>query len=121
MNDLHTVRAFSDRVALIGELEHAARHAVAAYSESGEMEYLDTAHLSMEIRRKMMGAMDISDRDWCLAKATASIKQLAGELRDPYAIKACDVLVNRVWGKVLGVEIAGCEACREDKTDEGKF
>lgn len=52
MNDLHTVRAFSDRVALIGELEHAARHAVAAYSESGEMEYLDTAHLSMEIRRK---------------------------------------------------------------------
>ena len=119
MNDLHTVRAFSDRVALIGELEHAARHAVAAYSESGEMEYLDTAHLSMEIRRKMMGAMDISDRDWCLAKATASIKQLASELRDPYAIKACDVLVNRVWGKVLGVEIAGCEACREDKADEG--
>lgn len=115
MNDLHEVRAYSDRVALIGELEHLARHSTTAYSESGESHYLDTAGLATEIRRKVMGSMDISDRDWCSAKASASIKQLANELQDPYAIKAADALVNQVWGKILGVEIAGCEACREDK------
>lgn len=114
MNEIHEMRAFSDRVALIGELEHLARHSVAAYSESGEVAYLETAKQAVDIRRRIMGAMGISDRDWCLAKASAAAKQLAGELIDPYAIKAIDGLSSAVWARILGIEIAGCEACKED-------
>lgn len=119
----HEVAGISDKIALISELEHIRRHAlrsaVVAEGTEDEMFYLILAAQAKDLRREYMQKHfpNIDTKLWCLCKATATLRQIAYELWDEGAeqLKQIDQLVDDVWGKAIGQDLSGCEACKDDK------
>ena len=60
---------------------------------------------------------DISDQDWCLCKAAASLRQLAYETAnaDIETLKEIDTLVDDIWEAATGEDLSDCVACKDDK------
>ena len=111
-----------DKIALVGELEHLRRHAersavVAKTNEEDFIHYLLVAKETQALRRKVMAEMELDDKDHCLCKTAACIRQLAYEVDegDSDTLKGLDDLVDMVWGHALGMDLTGCKICAEDK------
>lgn len=124
----HDRASVSDKIALIGELEHIQRHAlrsaVSLYDEDepDEFDWLDyatTAKLAKEMRRGLQNKYfgNISQYDWCLCKSAACLRQLAYEVfsGDIKRLQEIDDIVDGIWGKALGMDLSDCEACKKDK------
>lgn len=119
----HSKAGVSDKIAFIGELEHLRRHAlrsaVSVHGTEDEFNYLILAQQAQTIRREYMRVNfpEIKDRDWCLCKTAACLRQLSYELfssdKDP--LKEIDDLVDNVWGNAIKKDLTDCEACRSDK------
>lgn len=110
----------SDRIAVIGELEHIRRHALrsAHVDEDNEVFYNVVAKRARDLRREYMAKyFDAPDPLHCLGKATASLRQLVYESDegDTEMVKKMDALVDMVWGEITGEDLSGCISCKEDK------
>lgn len=120
----HKRASIADQIALVGELEHIRRHALrsAQIAESDNEFYANIANKAKSIRRMYMNDhFELSETDHCLCKASASLRQLIYEtLEDDYEyLPEIDELVDEIWTKATGVDMSGCEACRnEQKSDD---
>lgn len=62
---------------------------------------------------------DLKDTDWCLCKASASLRQVLYEVNNgwPEELKELDDFVDEIWGGALGMDLSDCVACREDRQE----
>lgn len=122
----HKKGSTSDRIALVGEIEHARRHAIRSaivlYTEEkaeDAFKFLVWAKQLMDVRRAYMGKhfANVDSKHWCLCKSTACLRQLAYEVEgeDSEFLTEIDNLVDQVWGDALGEDLSDCEACKDDK------
>lgn len=119
----HKKTGTSDKIALVGELEHARRHAlrsaVSVEDEEKQFFYLTLAKQLQTIRREYMRTHfgQIADSDWCLCKTAACLRQIAYEVFESNSdeLKEIDNLVDEIWGKALGEDLSDCEACKDDR------
>lgn len=122
----HKTASIADDIRLISELEHirahALRSAVVAEGTEDEMFYLLTAQRAKELRRQFMQEHypNIDSKLWCLCKSAACLRQVAYEVWGEKAelLKQIDALVDDIWGKAVGGDLSGCEACRQDGADD---
>lgn len=124
----HGKASTSDRVAVVGELEHARRHAlrsaaVLSTEEKPEeaFKFLVWAKTLQDMRRAYMGKhfASIDTKHWCLCKSAACLRQLAYEVEgdDIDFLREVDNFVDEVWGDALGEDLSDCSACKDDKGD----
>lgn len=123
----HKKASVSDKIALLGELEHirahAVRSAVSLYDEESDdsewIRYAVIAKQAREIRRlyQKKHLPELSEYDWCLFKAASRLRQLAYEVQeDDYGIlKIIDDFVDEILGGALGMDLSDCASCKEDK------
>lgn len=119
----HSKASAFDKICLVGELEHARRHAlrssVSVEDKEKQFFYLTLAKQLQGIRRRYMRKhfTQVTDPDWCLCKVGACIRQLAYETfeSDSEELKEMDILVDEIWGNALNEDLSDCEACRKDR------
>ena len=122
----HEKGGVADRISMVGELEHARRHAlrsaaVLAIEEKPveSFKFLVWAKQLQDLRRKYMGKYfsDIDTKHWCLCKSTACLRQLAYEIEgaDSEFLVPIENLVDEVWGDAIGKDLSDCESCVDDK------
>lgn len=125
----HKKAGVSDKIALLGELEHirahAVRSAVSLYDEESDdsewIRYAIIAKHAKEIRRlyQKKHLPELSEYDWCLFKAASHLKQLAYEVQeDDYGmLKIIDDFADDILGGALDMDLSDCKACKEDRAD----
>ena len=122
----HAKASVSDRIAIIGELEHSRRHALRSavtlsIEEKAEeaFKFLVWAKQLQDMRRVYMGKHfgNIDAKHWCLCKSAACLRQLAYEVEgdDSEFLVEIDNLVDEIWGDATGEDLSDCEACLSDK------
>lgn len=122
----HAKGSTSDKIAMVGELEHARRHALraaaSAWREEDDSEstrYLILAKRAQSIRRDYMREhfSELKETDWCLCKSAACLRQLAYEVCEGNVLelKEIDDFVDEIWGEALGQDLSDCIACKEDR------
>lgn len=122
----HDKAAVADKIRLIGELEHIRAHALRAAAsvweeddDSEAVKYLVIAKRAQSLRRDYMKNHfnDLKDTDWCLCKASASLRQVLYEVNDgwPEELKELDDFVDEIWGGALDMDLSDCVACKEDR------
>lgn len=122
----HDKAAAADKIAWIGEAEHAMRHClrsaavlVTEEKEADAFTYLVWAKQLKDMRRKYMAKWfgDVSPKSWCLCKSAACLRQLAYEIGgdDSEFITEVDNLVDQMWGKAIDMDLSDCTACADDK------
>lgn len=123
----HNKAAVADKIRLIGELEHIRAHALRAAASTWEedddsesVKYLVIAKRAQSLRRDYMKNHfnDLKDTDWCLCKASASLRQVLYEVNDgcPEELKELDDFVDEIWGGALDMDLSDCIACKEDRS-----
>lgn len=122
----HDKASVSDKIRLIGELEHIRAHALRSAAsvleeddDSESVKYLIIAKRAQTLRRDYMKNHfgNIKDTDWCLCKAAACLRQILYEVNDgwPAELKEIDEFVDEIWGQALGMDLSDCVACKEDR------
>ena len=122
----HDKASVGDKIALIGELEHARRHAlraaVSVWSEEDDSEsvkYLIISKRAQTLRREYMKKHfpELKDSDWCLCKSAACLRQIAYEVceGDKEELKEIDEFVDEIWGQALNMDLSDCISCKEDR------
>ena len=119
----HAKAGTSDRIAIIGEMEHLRRHALrsAAVAENEEesFRFLVWAKTLQDARRAYMQKHfgQIDDKLWCMCKSAACLRQLAYEVDgdDLSFLREVDNLVDDIWGTATGEDLSDCEACKSDR------
>ena len=125
----HAKAGTSDRIAVIGEMEHLRRHAlrsaIVADSEEKDEEafrFLVWAKTLQDMRREYMQAhfAKIDNKYWCMCKSAACLRQLAYEVDggDKDFLREVDNLVDDIWGTAVGEDLSDCEACKSDRGEE---
>ena len=129
----HDKASVADKIAFVGEIEHARRHALrAAASALGEesddsdykkesTRYLIIAKQAQTIRREYMRKHfgNLKDTDWCLCKAAACLRQIAYEVceGDVEELREIEDFVDEIWGEALGMDLSDCVACKDDREE----
>lgn len=125
----HGKASTSDRIAAVGEMEHARRHAlrsaiVLSTEEKPEeaFKFLVWAKTLQDMRRAYMGKhfANVDTKHWCLCKSAACLRQLAYEVEgdDIDFLREVDNLVDEIWGDALGEDLSDCEACASDRGEK---
>lgn len=110
-----------DNVAIIGELEHIRRHAKRSAKvtekEEDKLFYEVTAERAKELRRSYQKQyLNCTEKDWCLVKAAASIKQLFYEVSCDYDyLNDAEILADSILSHAFNQDLTGCESCQSDK------
>lgn len=123
----HSKASVSDKIRLIGELEHARAHALRAAASALEEErddsestrYILLAKRAQSLRREYMQKhfSNIKDTDWCLCKSAACLRQIAYEVceGDVAELRELDDFVDEIWGEALDMDLSDCVACKNDR------
>ena len=122
----HDKASVSDKIRLIGELEHGRAHCVRAAAsawreedDSDSVRYLLIAKRAQTLRREYMKKHfgELKDTDWCLCKSAACIRQIAYEVceGDSEELKELDDFVDEIWGEALDMDLSDCISCKEDR------
>ena len=125
----HDKAGVSDRIAIVGEMEHLRRHAlrsaiVADSEEDSEasFNFLVRAKQLQDMRREYMKKHfgDIDSKYWCACTSAACLRQLIYEVDggDIDVLREVDNLVDDIWGAAVGKDLSDCEACKNDRGDE---
>ena len=114
-----------DKIRLLGELEHLRFHNRRSANSTEEAEdkvfYSTMAERCKILRRRLQKEWfpDVDEKDWCLVKSSASAKQIAYELTlQPEDAQELDDLCDEQLTKALGINMSGCQVCREDKGEK---
>lgn len=124
----HTNASIADKISLVGELQHGRRHcirsAASAWREEDDSDstrYLIWAKRFQEIRREYMRKHfgKLKETDWCLIKVCAELRSLAYEVceGDVEELKEIEDLIDEITSDALGVDLSGCQSCREDSEE----
>lgn len=123
----HDKASVSDKIRMVGELEHARAHALRAAASALEEErddsestrYILLAKRAQSLRREYMQKHfpNIKDTDWCLCKSAACLRQIAYEVceGDVTELRELDDFVDEIWGEALGMDLSDCVACKDDR------
>ena len=120
----HESKTISDRITVLGELEHIRYHALKSASvkmedEDAEIFFQTVARMALDFRRAYMKKHfpNIPDELWCLGKAAEIARQRVYEADegDTEDLKEVDAIWATVWGKISGRDLSGCSVCKEDK------
>lgn len=125
----HTKGMTADKIAIVGEIEHARRHCLRSAVVSGQEEdgesafkFLVWAKQLQNMRRKYMARWfpNIDTKHWCLCKSAACLRQLSYELgNEGDLLREIDTIVDEIWESATGEDLSDCAACKEDqKTPE---
>lgn len=132
MDNFHETANISDKITVIGNLEHVLYHARKAASSKVESEeealfFQSIAKMALDFRRKYMKKHfpDCPEELWCLGKAVETARQRVYEADegDTEDLRDIDDLWNVVWGRICKRDLSGCHACKEDmegNTDSGE-
>lgn len=120
--DFHDKAALQDIISLTGELEHSYRHALRSmYSSSDSADAIHYATIAIRLRELRRTVMKnhlpkMDEKDWCLCKSTACIRQLLYETfeGETEEFKSVEELVDLVWSRATKTDLSGCEACHND-------
>lgn len=121
----HDKAGIADKIALVAELQHGRRHAIRAAAstwkeedDSEAVQYLLWAKRFQTIRREYMKKHfgNLKETDWCLVKVCAELRSLVYEVceGDVEELKEIEDLIDEITGKALGVDLSGCQSCRDD-------
>lgn len=118
----HDILAIADKVALVGEIEHARRHlarsAHVTTDANKKFFYQVKAEQAKQLRRKVQAKwLNTGDEDWCLVKSSARLKQLNEEIlaEDLDIYSDIERFTDDIIGNAFGVDVSGCKACSADK------
>lgn len=117
----HKTLALSDKIALLGELEHTrhhlARSAHVAEDEDQKFWYQVKADQAKNLRRKIQKKwLNTSELDWCLIKTSSRIKWLNEELlgSDLDLFSEIESFADDILGHGLRQDLSGCQSCKEE-------
>lgn len=122
----HKSATISDKITIIGNLEHVLYHARKSASVKIEDEELNiffqtVARMALDFRRRYMKKHfpNCPDELWCLGKAVETARQRIYEADegDTEDLNDIDAIWSMVWGKIIGRDMSGCKNCAEDKGD----
>lgn len=112
-----------DKITLIGELQHIRAHALrsskVAEKDEDKFFYQVIASQAQEARRAYMAKhFQLDEKDWCLVKAAATLKQLNYELAhgDETEFAELENLADSILSHATGEDLTGCESCAKDAT-----
>lgn len=117
----HNLLNLTDKLSLIGELEHIRRHAKRSAKVAEESEdklfYQVIAANAQSLRRDYQAKyLDTPELDWCLVKSAATLKQLAYESEDDEEFfERLETLTDQIYTHAFKQDMSGCKACAEDK------
>lgn len=126
----HNSKTISDKVTVLGEVEHALYHArksasVKADDEDAAIFFQTVATMCLHFRRKYMKKHfpNCTDEMWCLGKAIETARQRVYEADegDTEDLNDIDAIWNMIWGEITGKDLSGCSSCKEDKEDHKSF
>lgn len=117
----HKTLALSDKVAFLGELEHARHHLVrsahVAEDEDQKFWYQVKAEQAKKLRRKIQKKwLETGELDWCLIKSSSRIKWLNEELLDSDLdlFSEIESFADDILGHGLRQDLSGCQSCKEE-------
>lgn len=117
----HDAANLADQLTVVGTAEHIYEHARKAASvlpEDKAVFYLTIASMARDFRREFMREHfpDVTELDWCLIKATDTLRQRVYESTDSYE---ANKKINEIWSTMMehifGVDLSGCSVCRAEK------
>lgn len=115
----------ADQITVVGNLEHLYYHllkAASTLSEEEALDYLTMAIMAKNFRRAFMREHfpDVEDRDWCIIKATETVRQRVYESANTSHkdLKMVNDLWSTVMEKIFNEDMSGCVACAEDRNEE---
>lgn len=116
----HNLLSLTDRISLVGELEHIRRHALRSAKVAkaeDKIFYEVTALQAQRLRREYQDKfLKCDDKDWCLTKSAATLKQLAYELAlDANDLEDMENLTDNILSHAYNVDLTGCESCSNDQ------
>ena len=128
MEEFHKSASISDKITVIGDLEHVLYHARKGASVKVEDEELNiffqtVARMTLDFRRRYMKEHfpDCPEELWCLGKAIETARQRIYEADEGNSedLNDVDAIWNMVWGRITGKDLSGCSSCRADQNSEG--
>ena len=121
----HAAAQLTDKITVVGCCEHLYEHALKTAStlpEDKAVFYLTVASMIQEFRRDFMKEHfpDVPDEDWCQVKAADALRQRVYESsNDSYEdIKRVNEIWSTVMKHVFKVDLSGCSACAEDRSEK---
>lgn len=117
----HDRLGLTDKIALLGELEHIRRHALRSAKVAADPEekyhYEIVAFQARDLRRRYQEKnLETDEKEWCLVKAAASLKQLTNELTTQVAdASELENFTDTILSHAFGKDLSGCEACHDDE------
>lgn len=117
----HSKLALSDKIRLLGELEHTrfhcARSAHVAEEKDKKFYYQVKAKQLQDLRRKVQDKwLKTGELDWCIVKSSATLKQLNNEIlmEDLELFSEIERVADDLLGNALGEDLSGCHSCSEE-------
>ena len=119
----HESKTISDKITVLGEVEHIRYHAlksagVKMEDEEDEIFFQTVARMALDFRRKYQKKHfpDIPDELWCLGKAVETARQRVYEADegDTEDLKEIDAIWATIWGRITGRDLSGCVSCADD-------
>lgn len=118
----HETLALVDKIALLGEIEHArhhcARSAHVAEDHEQKLFYQVKASQAKRLRREMQATwLDTGELDWCLVKTASRIKWLNEEVleEDLDLFSEIEDFADSLLSHALKRDLSGCQSCHEDE------
>lgn len=88
--------------------------------EDNKLFWIVEANRIQKLRREYMKKyFPVDEKFWCIIKSCATLRQLAYETfaKDPDEIKEFDGIIDEVLTEILGEDVSGCVACRQDRQE----
>lgn len=120
-NETHKTLALSDKIRLLGEIEHSRSHCVrsahVAEDEEQKFFYQVKATQAQKLRRKVQDKwLKTGELDWCIVKSSATLKQLNNEIlsEDLDLFSEIESFSDELLSHALGEDLSGCQSCRDE-------
>ena len=126
-DNFHKSASLSDKITVIGNLEHVYYHAkksaaVKIEDEEAEAFFQTVAAMAQDFRRRYMKKHfpDCPEELWCLGKAIEIARQRVYEADkgDSEDLNDVNNLWAYIWGRICKCDLSGCHACKEDMEGE---
>lgn len=125
----HHSKTISDKITVVGEVEHVLYHArksasVKIDNPEDEMFFQTIATMALNFRRKYMKKHfpNCPDELWCLGKAVETARQRIYEADecDTEDLREIDDLWLTIWERITGEDLSDCASCKQDRAEETK-